>query len=448
MNELENYLKQIGVKHIHFGCGARNESLVEKLSSFEQFFYFDERVASFTALGQAKYLKQPVAVCVTSGTAVSECFSAVIEAYYSQIPLIIISADRPKRLWETYAPQTIQHEGLFSKYIRSEVYDLSINHTEFPMHINYIIDDRKVEKYDRIIPLNQSSAYHLIKKANQSVIVLTHDHLLTLSQIRELDSLGYCFYIEVTADLDESLITNQISEKDLIAQIKSKNVDLLIKFGSTPLSKIWREADRGNLDISILSIGKYPLGLADGFICDEYFKFPQNSNAFNLSNDFIFESIRKDSEFFIYQDILKKIGTASIYVGNSMPIRYLQILSSRKNKIYASRGVNGIDGQISTAIGMAIASPLESFHCLIGDLTFLYDFNSLFHTFPKNLTLHIVNNNGGGIFKQVPANKAMMWKHSIDIENIIKELNMSEQIHVYQADPEQTELDWKEYREM
>jgi len=102
------------------------------------FSFVDERSAAFFALGRVKLHGQPVAVVTTSGTAVAEMLPAAIEAYYSGIPLILISADRPARFRGTGAPQSIEQLGLFGVYAETSLD--SWTRTK-PLHLNVEFDE-------------------------------------------------------------------------------------------------------------------------------------------------------------------------------------------------------------------------------------------------------------------------------------------------------------------
>src|ERR1051325_11460685 len=99
--------------------GSRNAPLLAVLSvtpDVRLWSFVDERAAAFFALGRAKLLGTAAAVVTTSGTAVAELLPAVIEAYYSGTPLIVITADRPARYRGSGAPQCIEQEGIFGPY--------------------------------------------------------------------------------------------------------------------------------------------------------------------------------------------------------------------------------------------------------------------------------------------------------------------------------------------
>jgi 2-succinyl-5-enolpyruvyl-6-hydroxy-3-cyclohexene-1-carboxylate synthase len=114
-------LAELGVKYACISPGSRSTSLTLAFASnknIKLYTIVDERSSAFFALGLAKKTKSPVAVVTTSGTAVAELFPAIIEAYYSRIPLIICTADRPPALKNSGANQTINQHNIYKDHIR------------------------------------------------------------------------------------------------------------------------------------------------------------------------------------------------------------------------------------------------------------------------------------------------------------------------------------------
>ena len=109
-----------GIRHIVLSPGSRNAPLTIGFTDhpdFENFSIVDERCAAFFALGMAQQLKAPVAVVCTSGSALLNYFPAVAEAFYSDIPLVVLSADRPAHLVEIGDGQTIQQEQVYGNHV-------------------------------------------------------------------------------------------------------------------------------------------------------------------------------------------------------------------------------------------------------------------------------------------------------------------------------------------
>lgn len=102
----------------------------------------DERSAAFIALGIAQQQKKPVVLICTSGSAVYNYAPAVAEAYYQEIPLLILSADRPPEWTNQYDGQTIQQSGIFGKHVKaSHVFPVEVNHKDTAWHANRLINE-------------------------------------------------------------------------------------------------------------------------------------------------------------------------------------------------------------------------------------------------------------------------------------------------------------------
>lgn len=122
MRLLFGVLHRLGLKHAVISPGSRNAPLIHgalRQSGVQCHAVLDERAAGFFALGLARASRQPVALICTSGSAVAHYFPAIIEAYHSGVPLLVISADRPSRLQDCGAPQTINQVGIFGAFART-----------------------------------------------------------------------------------------------------------------------------------------------------------------------------------------------------------------------------------------------------------------------------------------------------------------------------------------
>ncbi len=117
------YLKSKGIKNIVISPGSRNAPLTLSFTKnpfFNCYSIVDERCAGFFAMGMAQQLRQPVVVVCTSGSALLNYYPAVAEAFYSDIPLLVISADRPKYKIDVGDGQTIRQENIFENHIGYE----------------------------------------------------------------------------------------------------------------------------------------------------------------------------------------------------------------------------------------------------------------------------------------------------------------------------------------
>ena len=148
--EIITTLARAGVQDFVLCGGSRNAPLVAALAAANSerrtanvYTFVDERSAAFFALGRSKRDERPVAVVTTSGTAVAELLPAAIEAFYSGVPLILVTADRPARFRTTGAPQAINQVGIFGEYATTAIDDWS---RHAPLHINVEFDEPLIDE--------------------------------------------------------------------------------------------------------------------------------------------------------------------------------------------------------------------------------------------------------------------------------------------------------------
>ncbi len=147
--------RKAGVKHIVISPGSRNAPLTISFAThpfFKTYSIVDERCAAFFALGMAQQLKEPTAIVCTSGSAMLNYFPAVAEAFYSQIPLVVISADRPEHLIDVGDGQTIKQPYVFTNHVAYEANLKSDNRNE---------DNTLIQDY------NASQIYNALKTSYQ-----------------------------------------------------------------------------------------------------------------------------------------------------------------------------------------------------------------------------------------------------------------------------------------
>jgi 2-succinyl-5-enolpyruvyl-6-hydroxy-3-cyclohexene-1-carboxylate synthase len=453
---LKSFLTTQGVKKVFFCSGSRNSSLLEELNSFDIEYLFDERSATFQALGVSQISDEPVVVCMTSGSALAESLPGVIEAFYSYKKLIIISADRPKRLHGTFAPQTINQSSIFSDFSRSSYFgklsNFSLPKVNFPVHINLEIDDALEPVPDnKRIEIHEGELQKLYSSVSSAILVITDGHCLKPDEISYIENLSIPIYLECTANIELKCKTLKV-DRTLLNHFKENHVDLVVKLGRTPISKIWRLLDNKYFNTQVLSINDKNIGLGRG----NYIKTNRLQSVLaplasislpKLEDDLPFlESVIKlnqNSEIAIIKNIISNISPDSIvFCGNSMPIRYVQLLSRPIHFYVASRGANGIDGQVSTSIGIAKATTKEV-HCIIGDLTFFYDIGAVIGELPKNLTIHVINNRGGRIFERVSAPEPIINEHDLKVGELFTDLSMN--IVEYFPDNIETRNFWNDW---
>jgi 2-succinyl-5-enolpyruvyl-6-hydroxy-3-cyclohexene-1-carboxylate synthase len=438
-------MKLNDLDHVYFCTGARNNDLLELFNPDKLSFEVDERIASFKALGRSKILGQPIAVCTTSGTAVSECISAFLEAYYSQLPLLLITGDRPKKMHGKACPQTVDHENLTRdirhSYIEvglNELMDIDLSKLKYPAHINVLIEKKnEVPQFEAKFYESSWSGFEKFIQENKSPLILvSHENQSMLPFVEKLSQLNIPFYAEILSGAHS--LSKIKTEKDLLKAFHRGDFSSIIRIGHTPLTKLWRLLEQKPLPQFSFDERGF-LGLSYGAVLtyksSELFHNKQFWNLLNIDSPQIeYDDSTKDIEDLVrkypHSDISKiyhldkMIDEDSIvYLGNSLVIRFFELVRLRQGTFYGNRGVNGIDGQLSTAIGLASATK-KNVYCILGDLTTQYDLTAI-KDIPGNLKLIIINNQGGRIFETLNLNKKLYLEHHGDFASIANAFNIS-----------------------
>lgn len=436
-------LKLSEISKIYFCTGARNHELLKVFSPEKVSFEFDERMAGFKALGLAKGLQKPVAVCTTSGTAVSECVSAMLEAKYADVPLVLISGDRPKKMHGTGAPQTVDHEpltigarGSFVEIALKDLATFELTDPVFPVHINVLVDDTVSHEGKVRFAKDLGDFETFLGKVKKPLILVSHETKSLRPFILKLAGTNLPFYAEsMSGGHDLSLIR---TEKKLVKLLKENFFDGVIRIGHTPLSKAWRVLEQSPLPVFSFDPRNLP-GLSFGEVLnletedllkeEKFWKllqniqipFPGDESVETLVNLLAKYPESEPAAMKKLQDALPYDGL--IYLGNSLIIRFFELIQTKRFRVEGNRGVNGIDGQLATAIGLA-SSTKETVYCILGDITTKYDLTSLLDL-PENLKLIIMNNHGGRIFDMLNLDKRIVLEHDRDFKAIVTALGLT-----------------------
>ncbi|RKN81457.1 2-succinyl-5-enolpyruvyl-6-hydroxy-3-cyclohexene-1-carboxylic-acid synthase [Ulvibacterium marinum] len=217
-----------GVQNIVISPGSRNAPLTigfSENSFFKCFSIVDERCAAFFALGIAQYLQEPVALVCTSGSALLNYYPAVAEAFYSNIPLIVISADRPSYKIDIGDGQTIRQDDVFHRHIGFSVnlkQDVSHAVEKVKKYAPYLITENTVENtQEKIQSFNDTSLNEAIN--------LAYAHNTPVHINVPFEEPLYDFIDEGT--LQPNIVFNQ--EKDLSSSLDIEH-----------LTSIWKTAKR------------------------------------------------------------------------------------------------------------------------------------------------------------------------------------------------------------
>ena len=435
-----------GVREVVLCAGARNASMVTVLTAaagVTTYSFFDERGAAFFALGRIVSTGRPVAVITTSGTAVAETLPAVIEAEYQRAPLIIVSADRPRRYRGTGAPQTIVQPGLFSAYVERTL-DIE---TEFdsarldawsgqrPLHLNVCFDEPLLDEPNApwTWPAGPPSV------ANEPAPTGTAPFTST----RPLIVVGGLTADEADAVLPHLLRWNRPLLLEGTSQLRGApelnalelrggdpaavDCDGVVRVGGVPTLRFWRDLERTGWPVRHYS--RVPLaGLPGG---GEVYPLSAAAElgAFTAAADLTRDRARADrlgraldqnplGEPAWFRRLSEWIpADARLFLGNSLPIREWDLAAGRAHRprVFANRGANGIDGLISTFAGVCEAGHVN--WAILGDLSTLYDLGGpwAFRARPTaDVTLVVINNGGGKIFERIFRNPLFENQHDLE----------------------------------
>lgn len=210
--------KAKGIKHIIISPGSRNAPLTIGFTNdtfFKCYSIVDERCAAFFALGIAQQIQEPTAVVCTSGSALLNYYPAVAEAYYSNIPLIVLSADRPKHLIGIGDGQTINQKNVFENHILFSAnlkLDLK-DEKEVPAHEELPILKNLEDKFERLLGLQKDIQTH------------NEDGINAAINLAILKTGPVHINIPFDEPLYETVETLKVTPKVIEPSLKTKNIE-------------------------------------------------------------------------------------------------------------------------------------------------------------------------------------------------------------------------------
>lgn len=501
---------QLGVRHAVFSPGSRSTTmamLFKEHEGFETYMNIDERSASFMALGIAKAHKEPTILVCTSGSAVAHYLPAILEAQYSGVPLIVLSADRPHTLLHVGAPQTVDQHKIFGtavnyfeelavpqeahyytypRQVARKSYMKAMDIKMGPVHINVPLFEPLVPELSRnhfeagrssfkVVKPNYSSVFGCDNRNNlthiNNVIDVAHNNDSTkeindlleryerililagpqidIDEAEMIRSFGEALQAPILADPlsnvrrcynsadnqsnKEEIDTNDVVISTYDALLAGKALwhelkpDCVIQFGQIVVSKRVQQMIASWTDVEYIEVNPTmdsmnPTGKTTMHMQASIDVF---TNLYGVKNDSpaylgkwqhletagkqkLGTAIEEPSCFEgrTIRELQQHISdNAQVLIANSMSVRdfdYFWFSGESRAVLYGNRGVNGIDGTISTALGLAVNG--RPTYLVTGDLSLFHDLNGLAvaKTHNLNLTIILHNNDGGGIFEYLP----------------------------------------------
>lgn len=488
---------QLGVRHAVFSPGSRSTTmamLFKEHEGFGTYMNIDERSAGFMALGIAKAHKEPTVLVCTSGSAVAHYLPAILEAQYSGVPLIVLSADRPHTLLHVGAPQTVDQHKIFGtavnyyealavpqeshyytypRQVARKAYIKAMDTKKGPVHINVPLFEPLVPELSRnhfeagrssfkVVKPNYSSVFGCGNRNNLPHINNAIDIAYGNDSTNEINDLLERYErILILAgpqiDIDEANTIRSFGEAlqapilaDPLSNVRGCNTsdvvistydallagqalwhelkpDCVIQFGQIVVSKRVQQMIASWTDVEYIEVnptmdsmnptGKTTIHMQASIDVFTHL-YGKNNNSDTYLNIWrrLDQAGKKQLSLAIdephcfegrtIRELQKQIPEdGQILVANSMTIRdfdYFWFSGESKAVLYGNRGVNGIDGTISTALGLAANG--RPTYLVTGDLSLFHDLNGLAvaKTHNLNLTIILHNNDGGGIFEYLP----------------------------------------------
>ncbi len=423
INILTSLLVAHGVRHAVVCPGSRNAPIVHNLNECPDITCYpvtDERSAGFYALGMAQRLKQPVAVCVTSGTALLNLSPAVAEAWYQHRPLVVISADRPPQWIDQLDGQTLPQSDALGRFVRKAVSlpepqdaeqhwycNRLINEAliirNAPVHINVPVSEPLFDFSVEALPVERKIEW---TPADISPAMLSHVTRMFLQAKRPMLISGQ----PMNPGLDEAVMMigdDECYVPDFVLYIGGSIVSKRVKHFLRKARETWVVNETGEVSDTFMNLTHIVQGDGEAVADHIRFMLVMEPHPFVQMWDELLAKVQEQalgyepgySQMAAVKYFEASVGEADIHYANSSAIRLAN--SFARHPVWCNRGVNGIEGSLSTAAGFSVVSSDRVF-CVIGDLSFFYDQNALWNqNLRGNLRILLLNNGRGGIFNML-----------------------------------------------
>ncbi|TML80025.1 MAG: 2-succinyl-5-enolpyruvyl-6-hydroxy-3-cyclohexene-1-carboxylic-acid synthase [Actinobacteria bacterium] len=464
MRELVDELHQGGVDAVCISPGSRSTPLVlafARHGAFDVRVILDERSAAFFALGRARATGKPAALVCTSGTATANYLPAIVEASMSNVPMIVLTADRTPSLRGTGANQTIDQHQLYGGYVRmfmetgvprAHAHAAKMWRTlarravetaqTGPIHINMPFEepltptgaevdlgttDPKPPQNLTTPSINVESFRDLLLSERGAIVAgQIDDDAQAVAALAE--HLGWPLIAEPLSGLrvpGDALSAGQaLLGDDRFAEQHAP--EAVLQFGRTPTSRATQRFVAAAARLGVIGerpadpakAAKQTLSAPEGAAARALIKLVSENDGTWLKEwrdadavargalDTFLDGEKQPFEIRVARDVAAAVpdGT-TLVVASSTPVRDLDFAMGPREglRVIANRGASGIDGFVSTVLGVASAgSPTVA---LAGDLSVLHDAAGLLWVARRGepVIFVVLNNKGGGIFDLLPS---------------------------------------------
>lgn len=457
-----------GLRHVVLAPGARSAPLalaVLRRPEIDCHVINDERAAGFFALGIGKAGGLPAAVLVTSGTAAANLLPAVMEAHLAQVPLLVLTADRPPEAVGWGGNQTVDQIGLYGRHVRAfhavppPAAEIDANYLRAlaarlvattrwplpgPVHVNLpfrepLLPETIVPPPELPTPIETHPPMTMLPAGLDPLAARLSGQPGVILCGESPAAAGFAqTMVRLAESLDAPLLADPLSglrhgphDKQRVLTRQSRFLKRttppapawVLRFGRFPVSRAIERWLAGLTDcehILVTSPGDWPdpLWCSDTVLCGDAQAIAAAlaSHCRPASADFCaqwqaadgVQAVSENPCFFegavarILIDMLP--AEAQCFIGNSLAIRAVDAFCGCSDKpltLHGNRGASGIDGNLATAAGIAAASGKFT-AALLGDQALLHDCNSLALLSERKGLLVVMDNGGGGIFDHLP----------------------------------------------
>ena len=443
-----------GVRDVVLAPGSRSAPLAyecfeaDRIGLLRLHVRVDERTAGFLALGLAKGSGAPVAVLTTSGTAPANLYPAVLEAWHAHLPLIVITASRPRSMINTGANQTADQDQLFGRHVRAYagLSDAVLDHRTWRFEMARIMAaatglrtrmpgpaQLNVEFSEPLLPAEFAwpppapelsiTASRILSEpttmpAGAQTVIVAGDCLPDVGRAIAEDAARA--RVPLLAEPSSNARRGEAALSTyrlLLSSTLAEGIERVVVFGRPTLSRPI-SALLSRDDVELIVVSAYADWIDPGRVASmvtDAVTFEESGNAgwldaWHEADRTVrarLDALLESQPYFTGPELAATLWTAlgahdALFAGSSSPIRDLDLapISATAPRVYANRGLSGIDGNVSTAAGIALALERPT-HALVGDLTALHDATGLLvgQLEPQpNLRIVVANDDGGSLF--------------------------------------------------
>lgn len=492
VNILTSLLVAHGVTHVVVCPGSRNAPLVHNFDACPDLRCIpatDERSAGFIALGLTQQTGRPAAVCVTSGSALLNVLPAAAEATYQHQGIIVISADRPAAWIGQLDGQTMPQPDALGSFVAKSVSLPAVTDDESHWHCNRLVNEALITAHRRErpsvhinVPLAEplftfstpelpverpithiykddellfSAFLSKLMSAKRPMVVIgqTDGRLIPDDYLSQLMETHVVLYDCVGVEGMPPALTDEMIEQ-LSPHRKRAQPDFVVYFGGNTVSKQLRQFLRelpSEAAVAMVTpsgelndVSRHTRYIIEG---DEYdvvksvfmtlfntAPLPSYYQAWQDLREYAEDNLSAQDQEYSSMLAVRLLEQQLAYT--DAPVYYANSSAIRLGNRYAhhhcrcNRGLNGIEGTISTAVGAALAAEEEEgplVYLVTGDLSFFYDSNALWNNAPANLRILLINDQRGGIFSKLPglsqspaADTLICGRHSHTAEHLCR----------------------------